>query len=71
MLNNYNDFQFPATLSHGNRPNQIKLTLDEELKTEGSYTLIIPAGMIQRDIFTETTEENAENTTVLLTSPVI
>ena len=71
MVNNDNDYQVPATLSQGNRPNQIKLTLDEELKTEGSYTLIIPAGMIQRVIFTETTEENAENTTVLLTSPEI
>ena len=71
MVNNDNDYQVPATLSQGNRPNQIKLTLDEELKTEGSYTLIIPEGMIQRVIFTETTEENAENTTVLLTSPEI
>ena len=48
MANNDNDYQVPATLSQGNRPNQIKLTLDEELKTEGSYTLIIPEGMIER-----------------------
>ena len=35
MVNNDNDYQVPATLSQGNRPNQIKLTLDEEQKTEG------------------------------------
>ena len=46
--------------------------MDEEQKTEGSYTLVIPEGLIQRVAYTETTgEENAENATVLLSSPEI
>ncbi len=72
MVNNDNGYQIPATLSQGNRPNQIKLTLDEEQKTEGSYTLVIPEGLIQRVVYTETRgEENVKNATVLLASPEI
>lgn len=72
MANNDDGSRTTATLSQGGKPNQIRLTLDEELNTEGAYTLVIPAGLIQRVAFAGTGgEEEGKDTTVLLSSPEI
>ena len=37
-----------ATLAAGDNPNEIKVTLANEVNTKGTYTLVIPAKMIQQ-----------------------
>ena len=39
-----------ATLASGDNPNEIKVTLANEVNTKGTYTLVIPAKMIQQSV---------------------
>ena len=69
----YNDSakQTVGILSQGTHANEIKLTLNEEQKSEGSYTLVIPAGLIQRVNITEVPVDEDSvrlDTTALLSS---
>ena len=71
MIHNDSTKQTKGKLAQGEETNQILLTLDENIAVEGSYTLVIPAGLIQRADITETPvgEDSVKmDTTMILAS---
>ena len=62
LIDSKDESKVDATLAAGGNANEIKITLAEEVTTAGSYTLVIPAKMIQES-------SEAEDGTVIDNAP--